>query len=127
MNWENLKTNHCPHCGQPLIEAGQIFSCTFCTFKIDIGRKMSIETHRAHPEKAGVKIKWQNLKKERCPICESDLDYGTGVYEVLACLNPNCTFKIRHDRFVEIMADPSHPCNQFYEREKTKTHDLEEE
>ena len=129
MNWENLKQNKCPHCSE-LLEESLIdfkFNCTSCLFTIDISRKLSIEAHRAHPEKAGVKLRWQNLRDERCPICTSHLNYGTGTYDILTCINPDCTFKIRHDRFVEIMADASHPCNQFYEREKLQRHGIEEE
>lgn len=129
MNWENLKYNKCPYDNGDLEESPLDFKfyCTSCRFNIDANRKLSIEAHRGNPENKGIKIKWQNLRDEKCPLCASHLSYGTGAYDILACINGDCTFKIRHDRFVEIMADVSHPCNQFYEREKLQRHGIEEE
>lgn len=127
MNWEYLKDNKCPHCGQALRENVLEFKCTRCTFTISPERKLSIEEHRAHPERSIVKLKWQNLRDERCPICSKALNYTTGIFEILACMDSGCSFKIRHDRFLEILNDETHPCNRFYEREKLKTHGITEE
>ena len=125
MNWPELATNQCPYCNGNLVEVEQEFVCLDCNFKIDTHRKISIETHRAHPENACRKLKWQNLVVEKCPVCSSDLCYGIGPYEILACLNGECSFKIRYDKLQEILDDPTHPCRQFYEREKQKIHGIE--
>lgn len=130
MNWENLKQNRCPYDYGTLEEnpLDYKFYCTTCKFNIDASRKMSIETHRGNPELGPtLKVKWQNLKKEKCPLCSTDLSYGIGAYDILTCLDANCTFKIRHDRFSEILADHTHPCNIFYEKEKLQNHNIEEE
>lgn len=127
MNWEYLKDNKCPHCGENLRENILEFKCIKCTFVIDSDRKMAIQQHRGNPRIGNiVKIKWQNLKEEKCPICGDNLNYGVGVFEVLVCLNTNCSFKIRHDRFVEILNDPTHPCNRFFERNRTEKYDITE-
>ena len=128
MNWDNLKLNLCPHCGDKIEEHGEQFNCIVCAFKIDSGRKLEIEIHRAHPENRPTKKRhWQNLRDERCPICGGNLNYGAEPYEILSCLKAECSFKIRHDRFLEILADPNHSCNKFFERERIQKYGIEEE
>ena len=88
---------------------------------------MEIEKHRAGIE-SGSKMKWQNLREEKCPMCDDALSYGIGPYEILVCMSsPGCTFKIRYDVYLGILNDHTHPCNQFYEREKLQKHGLTEE
>lgn len=126
MNWENLNDNRCPHCGAELKDNVLEFKCMKCTFIIDSDRKEQIQKHRAHPGGNTVKIKWQNLRDERCPICGGNLNYGIGPFEILACMKDGCTFKIRYDRLAEILNDAEHSCNKFYDREKQKIHGLNE-
>ena len=122
MNWENLKTNHCPYCSHDLEEVGEtsMFICTNCYFNISAMKKESIERHRCHPERRIMRLRWQNLHSERCPACGNLLTYGIGPFDILACTTPECAFKINHDRLVQILEDPNHPCNQFKERERIK-------
>lgn len=128
MIWLNLKQNTCPHCSADIVEDHLLgeFKCVVCKFHITAAKKLAIETHRANPDSAIIRMRWQNLREEKCPMCASSLDYGVGPYEILACIAPDCTFKIRHDTFLEILGDENHPANTFYEREKLIKHELEE-
>lgn len=130
MKWENLKLNKCPYDFGTLEENPLDYKFYFTTskFNIDFDRKTSIEIHKGNPAVGVIQqIKWQRLKEERCPLCSSDLSYGIGAYDILTCIDANCTFKIRHDRFVEILADKTHPCNIFFQKEKMQKHNLDEE
>lgn len=114
MKWENLKTFTCPHCGKELTQGGEEIQCTQCRFKIEYERYKAILTHRSSPEATIVKMRWQNLKESKCPMCSNQLIDAYGKYRVLKCISSECTFKIREDRMSEIINDQTHPANRFY-------------
>lgn len=115
MNWENLKLNRCPHCGNNLKEYISEYECTECTFHIEKTRFAAILQNRAYPDRKIVKLKWQNIKDDKCPVCSSDLKPNMeGAYEIMKCSSPECVFKIREDKLLSITSDPDHPANKFY-------------
>lgn len=116
MKWENLGSFCCPHCGEKLKMEDEV-QCTRCTFRITIDRFKSIAAHRAHPERAVTKMKWQYLIDDRCPVCASNLMPNVeGRYAFMKCISSECTFRIREDKISEIKNDPAHPANVFYNK-----------
>jgi hypothetical protein len=114
MKWENLKSMLCPYCSKALTEDLEV-RCTECYFHIDKDRFKSIVEHRGFPNRNIVKLKWQNLKDDRCSVDAHFLKPNVeGKYDVLKCSNSECTFRIRADRLAEIVADPKHEANRFY-------------
>jgi len=115
MNWENLKTNTCPHCSEKLTRrSGNEIACTRCFFLIDAVRFLKIRQHRAHPEREKRKMRWQNLHEGKCPVCSDELatdnDSKNNVYE---CMDDRCDFKISLTSVQAILADETHPANLF--------------
>jgi len=115
MNWENLKTNKCPHCSEALIRrSGDEVACTRCFFLIDRNRFLQIKEHRAHPEREKRKMRWQNLHEGNCPACSdylaTDQEKASAVYE---CQSDRCNFKISLTSVRAILADDTHPANIF--------------
>ena len=99
--------------------ADGMIRCSMCTFKIDEDRFHAIQAHRSHPERATVKIKWQNIRDDKCPMCgDSIRPTLLGHLALLRCVSSDCTFKIREERLNEILADPQHPANTFYNLNK---------
>lgn len=123
MNWKNLSTFDCPHCSSKLVRGdGEIF-CSECTFVISKARFHSISVHRSGNRRPdGIKpMKWQNLRKDVCPLCDNTLVYNmeSGL-DLMKCMTPDCTFKIRQDRLEDILNDENHLCNIFYRMEQEK-------
>jgi len=114
MIWENLKKNLCPYCESFLMFDGdKEINCTSCRFHIDPARFKSMVEHQSTVKKI-VKLRWQNLRIGRCPECGSDLKDGVGQFEISVCVRqPECTFKIRQDKYMAILADPMHPVHHF--------------
>lgn len=118
MKWENLGTFNCPHCEAKLKMEEEV-QCTRCTFHITIERFKSIAAHRAHPGGQVIKMKWQYLINDRCPVCASNLmPEIAGKYSLMKCVESTCAFRIREDKMDEIKSDPDHPANVFYNRTK---------
>ena len=115
MKWANLKNNNCPYCGSKMLEQnGDTHKCSKCMFKIEHERLTKILEHRSNPLRSGIiKMKWQNLKIGRCPLCGDHLNKAIGQYEVSQCVSINCTFHIREDRMQRILTDAQHPANNF--------------
>lgn len=110
MNWKNLKEFLCPHCGNPMEKNEKEIACTKCTFHIEHARFYSIMQNRGGDHESIVKMKWQNLHQDCCPMCASVLvknDRG------LKCTSENCTFLITDSKMEEIMKDRNHPANRF--------------
>lgn len=114
MKWELLKKNLCPYCESILIFDGeQEIECTSCRFHISPVRYKAIAEKRTDTTPT-IRLRWQNLREGRCPQCGEDLRDGNGKFEITICTKqPLCTFKIRNDKYDEIMADPLHPAHQY--------------
>lgn len=115
MNWENLKRMLCPYCDKALTKDIEI-RCSECLFHIDEKRFNSIVEHRGFPRRDNItRMKWQNIKDDRCPVCSRDLyPSSDGRLNYLKCSNGDCTFRIKESYLQEIIADPTHPANRFY-------------
>lgn len=119
MKWENLRQFKCPHCGEGLAKDSEAreMRCTSCRFRIEYFRFKQIAEHRGESSPVHkVSIKWQYLHLGKCPICTNDLYPGNGAYNVLKCIQADCSFHIREDRLAEIIADDEHPVNRFKHR-----------
>lgn len=116
MNWENLKTQSCPYCGYHLEDTGFEMACLHCTFHIEHGKYDSIRENRG--SNGDIKMKWQNIIEEKCPMCGERLREGEGRHEKLRCTDASCTFKISNSMLRQILDDPTHPANRFYELDK---------
>lgn len=114
MRWENLADNCCPYCDARIELRDTEYHCTVCLFHIEPERMISIVEHRK-PDRGGTVIffKWQNLLKDRCPICNDLLGEPTGVLKVLRCINSLCPFGIQLKRLREMLANPNHPANRY--------------
>jgi len=122
MTWTNLKEMLCPYCNANLSHDIEV-RCTQCFFHIDKDKFLSIIANRGFPTRKIQKLKWQNLRDDKCPICEHDLIQNIeGVYDIMKCSDANCTFKIRNDKFFAIILDENHPANRFY-KPIIKNHD----
>ena len=123
MEWKNLKYFRCPHCGEKLVEdvGKEWIRCTSCTFVIASTRCKEITIHRSYPEKTIIKMRWQNIKDDHCPVCGSNLYQNMeGKFDILKCVQATCTFKIRTDKLEEILADEMHPANVYHNRDIKK-------
>ena len=58
-------------------------------------------------------MKWQNLLKGNCPICNKMMMDMAGRYNVSRCIDQECPFKIRDDDITKIMSDVNHPINKY--------------
>lgn len=115
MNWSNLQKNACPYCNGVLRKPDTkgIVRCDHCNFRIEEPRMMSIRDNRRQNITSTIKMRWQNLKKDKCPLCGDDLTPNQGQYAVLRCMKTECNFHIRVDRLTEILGDKEHPANRF--------------
>lgn len=113
MNWDNLKTQNCPYCGNHLVDTGPEMKCKHCKFHIDHVKCAAIVKSRSGEGES--KMKWQNIIEEKCPICGEMLREGEGHHEKLRCTDGRCTFKISNAMLRQILDDPTHPANRFYE------------
>ena len=118
MKWENLQTNQCPHCEEPLQRGEAVadgFTCTKCTFHITIRRFESIVEHRRRGTTDTIpKMKWQYLLQDRCPIDQQELSTARrGSFVLHRCTGPGCVFRITDKLLEEILLDPEHPANRF--------------
>lgn len=119
MNWRNLATRNCPHCGNKLgdkPEEDGLIHCIQCRFSLSEEKLRSMTIHRSKDFVPKVKMKWQNLHECRCPVCGQFLKDGNGIYNVLVCMSSTCDFRIREDRMEEILKDPGHVANLFYQK-----------
>lgn len=119
LNWQNFTKMLCPYCDEGLIFVAEIhhIKCSNCRFHIDEGRFKEILYHRSNPD-AGIKLKWQNLQRDRCPADEGALVWDESRYfKVLRCVHTNCDFRIREDVYAKYMNDPRHPVNRFNRKE----------
>lgn len=118
MKWENLKSNHCPFCGEYIVrdELGLNMKCTYCRFVIEIERFNLIALHRGKPEQDHKKMKWQNLHDNKCPLCDQELMEELSRYEIVRCVNLTCDFRIRQDNLNRILQDPNHSANIFHKK-----------
>ena len=113
MKWENLKNGLCPHCNGKLTKDLEI-RCTRCNFHIDTNKFNGIISHRGTENKDHVKIKWQNLHENKCPICSYEMfDNIKDDMDFHSCMNETCDFSIKDIRMMEILADKNHPANLF--------------
>ncbi len=116
MNWENLKEKLCPHCsGELEFDGDNEIRCTMCRFHMTPARYKSMLLHKAYrkePSQPYKKLYWQNVKVGRCPECGDDLNDGNGKFEIIVCISPECTFKMRADTLAAMLADPLHSCHQ---------------
>jgi len=118
MNWENLRQFRCPYCGHALEKGPASIRCTHCHFRIEPERFKSIAENRRQNPTNNIKIKWQNLVSGLCPICGSMLRPNEEKkLRFQKCINYDCTFKISDNRFGEILNDPNHAANIFYQQE----------
>lgn len=115
MNWSNLQTNTCPYCNAVLrrADAKGMVRCDHCSFHIEEARMISIRDNRRQKTMPVIRMKWQNLKHDKCPMCGDDLTPTHGQYAVLRCMKTECSFHIRVDRLTEILGDKEHPANRF--------------
>jgi len=121
MNWENLRKMLCPYCDKELTKDIEV-RCTECFFHIDEVRFKSIIENRGFPDRPKIKMRWQNLKDDRCPIDANFLQQNTeGKVKVLKCSKDDCAFKIKDDRLQEILKDEKHSANIFYKPHDTRT------
>lgn len=121
MHWENLKDLRCPHCSEKLQKEmiDDVVRCTVCTFSIEEKRFSAIKAHRSNPERATVKLKWQNIREDKCPMCgDSIRPTLLGHLAILRCSSSVCTFIIRESTLEEILANENHPVNTFYKQHK---------
>lgn len=128
MNWHNLQTFDCPYCSSKLFRGDGEVLCSECSFVISNERFRSISVHRARTNKPErlQPMKWQNLKKDLCPLCDNTLVYDMeGALDFMKCMTPGCTFKIRQDRMADILEDEGHPCNIFHKKQVTQLPDNE--
>jgi len=56
-------------------------------------------------------MKWQNLLKKQCPICDSILDRSKDKGIIYTC--PSCEFIISQRKYYEILTDTSHVIRRF--------------
>lgn len=120
MKWENLKNFTCPHCSEKLhhVIEKAVIVCTACTFNIEEGRFEAIRAHRSNPERATIRLRWQNIREDRCPMCgERIRPTFIGQLALMRCSSAQCTFKIREDRLEQILTDEHHPANTFYKKQ----------
>ena len=116
MEWGNLEKGKCPYCGENLIEDSEgMIKCSVCFFHITRKKVLSILKCRAEREMPGyIKKKWQNLHKNRCPVCSCLLEKSKKYIHTLECSSNYCEFKIEIDRMRELLNDPNHSCNKFH-------------
>ena len=115
MVWNKLNKGECPNCGHPLKKKESNLKCTYCAFVIEQNRARRIaESRKEQLPTNHVRLRWQNLKDERCPVDGELLAPREGRFMVMHCIKPECTFNIRVDRMNQILKDPSHPANKFY-------------
>lgn len=130
MMWENLIKGRCPYCNSKLKDE-EIISCTFCSFKMERPRAVSmIDTILLKKTPGYVKKKWQNLHQKKCPVCNGNLIEDEEQANRLKCMNTEtCVFNIDIFRMKGILEDENHSCNRFnniqinpftYEREFIK-------
>lgn len=107
MNWENLKTNQCPHCDSNLYTDQETFHhrCESCYFHISAGRFKSIVNKQS--------FAWQNLYKKQCPKCTSEIGIKQVPYNVLYCTSENCDFSMKETNFTSMTSNPNHPINRY--------------
>jgi DNA-directed RNA polymerase subunit RPC12/RpoP len=117
MQWENLRQFRCPYCGHDLQKGKDAIKCTRCHFSIEQERFKSIAENRRQNPTNQIKIKWQNLIEARCPICGNMLkpNEESKVF-FQKCISYDCTFKISDSRIGEILNDPKHAANIFYQQ-----------
>ena len=48
-----------------------------------------------------VRLRWANLRRNKCPRCSDDLFAESGAL-VIKCSNVSCTFKISEERFMQL-------------------------
>ena len=119
MKWENLQTKQCPHCESALDfgeAVGDEIVCTVCTFHIARRRFEAITEHRHQNSENVVRMKWQYLLKNRCPIDQEMLRPTETKHRrnpSQECMNAACPFKITNALLQEILSDPGHPANRF--------------
>lgn len=117
LQWRNLRTNNCPYCNGDLkvkeIDGVQELKCESCYFHIPTARAKSIVENRRPRQEPIVRIKWQMLRIERCPICSDMLMKKEGEYAILKCVSHLCTFHIREDILQKYLSDPAHPVNRY--------------
>lgn len=110
-------THNCPYCGADLdlCDDNGMIRCSSCRFEINEFKYNSIrDVHRRRT--VITKMHWQNLKKDRCPMCGDDLSQMPGNFEILRCISSHCSFHIRMDRMEAILADETHPANTYKEK-----------
>lgn len=123
MKWTNLKNFECPfpYCEATLINTLPEISCSRCSFKIDPNRFKGILSHRGGDSKTSKRFRWQNIVDGRCPECGQYLRKSTdGRQDFQKCINSECSFIIRENSLNQILADPTHPANKFYNRQHAK-------
>lgn len=116
MKWENLTKFICPHCENPLQKSSRddAIHCTECLFFITYQRYQAILLHRSQKPDFVVKMKWQNIIDNVCPVCESRMRDQEGSFDIHRCSNANCSFKIREDSLQAILANKTHVAWRFY-------------
>jgi len=122
LKWENLKEKKCPKCGSAMIKTGSGLSCMggrargHCRFKVSNQRIRNLMKYwqkiEEQPKRSLIKVKWQLLKRRKCPICGRELKKkeGEGVY---TCETPECDFLIHEGKWEIILNDPTHACNYY--------------
>ncbi len=117
MKWELLRQRRCPHCEDSLYENQyeKIFECMSCRFNIDQARFVAISRARGGYKSGSdhVRIQWQYILEDKCPICKDILHVPAGRQEFRKCISPECTFFIKEETVQMILGDPNHPAYKF--------------
>ena len=113
MNWGNIASQTCPRCRAALATIDNEYKCSECSFHCDIARAEKILLHRGQNQHPDVRIKWQYLYDNLCPISLDPMEPMNPETRVHFCSNRDCRFRIKDSTLEEMKADPTHPINRF--------------
>lgn len=51
------------------------------------------------------RLNWQNLKRNKCPKCNSNMNFIPDENRVFDCVNKICAFRISEERWSEVVID----------------------
>lgn len=115
MDWSKLRTVDCPYCGAHLKLCKDFLQCTSCIFTISEQRFLQIRAHRSGVNPSGLRMKWQNILEDHCPVCGDMLTPDLkGLQEFMRCIDADCAFHISCERIREIIDDKNHVAHRFY-------------
>lgn len=121
MDWSKLRTVDCPYCGAHLELGKDFLQCTSCLFTISEQRFVQIRAHRSGVNESKIKMKWQNILEDHCPVCGDMLTPDTkGQLDYMKCIDSACAFHISSARIKEIVEDKNHVAYRFYQMGNTR-------